>query len=614
MRGGDLPAPGGGLPALLAAAAILALQAGLLAPPALARATPDTPTTPTASAASPAATAAAPVAGAAEAASPAHDNSFEITPTVRQQLQRLQAEWQRLVSAADRQHSEAAVGELLATADQLGMKRVAEPALGALAWSREAAKRLDFARASWCLEAAERLDPGRPETAFAAAAVARARGSWLEAAADLARAWPLLAWLPVERYLWLQDLLVWGLMLLLLTGALFVGALMATRGGALVHDLTAFAGRRLPHVLAWLLAALFLLWPLALPGGLVWVLVLWSLLLWGYGSASERTVLVCLWLLLGVAPLALASQRRAVAVRLSPPVRAIESIRQRRLYGSLFTDLTLLRSSLPESPAVTHLLADVHRLLGQWEQARSLYREVLDHEPQSSAALLNLGVYAFNHGDTTGAIQYFQQASAADPSNAAAAQYDLSQVYNEAYQFDEAHRALAQAKTIDAERVDRWLAVADQEKVVAAAGGLALIPEIERQLTGPPPAFDLALHGVSLAVALGAILLAVGLHLARRPYGYAEAHMSWRLGHGPLDRLRRALVPGLSAAEAGEGARSFLALLVPTGLLLMPLFERLGYRIPWGYDAGSFAAWTLTLAGLAVYLGLRVGWEWRNTV
>jgi tetratricopeptide (TPR) repeat protein len=600
--------------ALLAAAFYLAPSELLGAPAALPGASSAGPSGPAEAGAAPAAPSVRRSGTGAEGASAAHDGGFEITPAVRQQLQRLQAEWLHWVSATDRERSEAAVTEMLATADQLGMKRLPDPSLGALAWSLEAAKRLDFSRAAWCLAAAERLDPQRPETAFAAAAVARAQGAWPRVVAALGSAYPRLLWLPLERQLWLQDLLIWSLYLLLLTGALFIGALMATRGGGLFQDLMALASRRLPHALALFFAAAFLLWPLALPAGLAWALLLWSLLLWGYGSPSERAVLVALWLLLGLAPLVVATQRRAVAVRLSPAVKAIESIRERRLYGSLFGDLGILRSSLPDSPAVKHLLADVHRMLGQGDQARAFYREVLDAEPQNAAALLNLGVYAFNHGDTTGAIQYFQQASAADPRNAAAAQYDLSQAYNEAYLFDEAHRALAQAKAIDAERVDRWLAVADQEKVVTAAGGLALIPEIERSLTGPAPALDLVQHGASLVVALGALLLAVALHLARRPYGYAETQMQWRLGHRALDRVRRALTPGLSAAEAGEGARAFLALLLPAALLLMPLFERLGYRIPWGYDGGGFAAWALSLAGLAIYLGLRLGWEWRNAV
>jgi tetratricopeptide (TPR) repeat protein len=551
---------------------------------------------------------------AAEGAAPQHGANFEITAPVRQQLQRIQAQWLRWVSAGDRERSDAAVGEMLATASQLGMARLPDLSLGALAWATEAARRRDFVRAGWSLAAAERLDPQRPETAFAEAAVARAAGSYAGAAAALGRAFPRLLLLPAERYLWLQDLVIYCLYLLLLTGGLFVAALMATRGSGLFRDLSTLLGRRLPGAAAAALAAAALLWPLALPAGLAWVLLLWSLLLWGYASSSQRAVLVGLWLLLGAAPLLIAVQKRAVAVRLSPPVKALENLRQRRLYGGLFADLGQLRSSLPDSPAVEHLLADVHRSLGQWEQARGLYHEVLAAEPQNASALLDLGVYAFNRGDASGAVQYFQQAAAADPRNAAAAWFDLSQAYNESYLFDEARAALAKAKTIDAERVDRWLSGADQERVVAASGGLALIPGIESSLTGRVAPFDLIRHGASLAVGLAALLLAAALHLARRAYGYTEAATRWRLGHRAADRWRRALLPGLTSAEAGDGARAFLALLAPVGLLLLPAFERLGYRVPWGYDAGSLPAWTISVLGLVLYLAVRLRVESRNAL
>jgi tetratricopeptide (TPR) repeat protein len=551
---------------------------------------------------------------AAEGSGVQRGAGFEITTPVRQQLQRIQAQWLRWVSASDRERSEAAVNEMLATAGQLGMARLPDLSLGALAWAVEAARHKDFVRARWSLEAADRLDPQRPETAFAEAAVARAAGSYARVASALCVAYPRLFLLPPERYLWLQDLLIYCLYLLLLTGGLFVGALMATRGGGLFHDLSALLAKRLPRGVAAGLAAAALLWPLALPGGLGWLLLLWSLLLFGYGSASQRGVLIGLWLLLGAAPLLITAQKRAVAMRLSPPVKALENLRQRRLYGGLFADLGQLRSSLPDSPAVKHLLADVHRSLGQWDLARGLYRDVLAAEPQNASALLNLGVYAFNRGDTSGAIQYFQQAAAADPRNAAAAQFDLSQAYNESYLFDEAHGSLAKAKTIDAERVDRWLSGADQERVVAANGGMALIPGIERSLVGPAAAFDLVRYGASVAAAVAAILLAVALHLARRPYGYTETRFHWRLGHRAADRWRRVLLPGLASAEAGDGARAFLAILAPVGLLMLPRFERLGYRIPWGYDAGGLAVWTISIAGLLFYLGARLRSELRNAV
>jgi tetratricopeptide (TPR) repeat protein len=551
----------------------------------------------------------------AEGSSPQRGAGFEITPAVRQQLKHIQELWLQWVSAADRAHSEAAVSEMLVTAEQLGMTRLPDLSLGTVAWAMEAARRQDFTRAGWSLEAAERLDPGRPDVAFAEAAAAQAAGAYPRCAAALCRAYPRLFLLPLERYLWLQDLMIWSLYLLLLTGGLFIGALMATRGGGLFHDLARWSGRWLPREMAVVLAAAALLWPLALPGRLTWLLLLWSLLLWGYGSASERVVLIGLWLVLGAAPVLIAAQDRSVAVRLSPPVKALESLRQRRLYGGLFTDLGLLRSSLPDSPAVKLLLADVHRMLGQWELARGLYGDVLVVQPQNAAALLDLGVYAYNRGDTGSAIQYFQQAAAADPRHAAPALYDLSQAYNEGYLFEEARRALAQAKVIDAERVDGWLSEVDQVHVVTAGGGLARIPDIEGSLIGPASGLDLVQHGAAaMAVALGAILLAVALHLARRRYGYSETQLQWRLGHRGLAVWRRVLVPGLASAEAGDGARAFLALLAPAALLMLPRFERLGYRIPWGYDPGNLASWTLAVAGLLLYVGARLRWELRNAV
>ena len=69
----------------------------------------------------------------------------------------------------------------------------------------------------------------------------------------------------------------------------------------------------------------------------------------------------------------------------------------------------MLRAVLPESVAVKHLLADVHRSLNQWELARALYRQVLEAEPNNATALLDLGDYSFIKGDFSSAIQSFQK-------------------------------------------------------------------------------------------------------------------------------------------------------------------------------------------------------------
>jgi tetratricopeptide (TPR) repeat protein len=559
-----------------------------------------------------------PAAAASGAVSSPHLTGIELTVPVQQALQQLGEQWGQWGNANDPQRAAAVVDDLLATGRQLGMRRFPDLSLGAMVSAVRFALQKDFRRARWALDAAERLDPGRPETAFAAASVDRLEGRWPRVFLDLAKGYARLFGLPLERYLWLQELALWGLYLLVATGGLFIAVQMATKGGALYRDLADLLGRRLPRAAALPLGALLLLWPLAMPSGPVWVLLYWSVLLWGYASRSERAILAAVWFLVGAAPFLLSAQRREVAAVLSPPSIAMENLAERRLYGGLFADLGVLRSLLPDSPAVKQLVADLHRSLNQWDLARAHYRQVLEREPNNTSALLDLGVYYYDKGDYGNAIQSFQKAAASDPRNAAAP-YDLSQAYAATYPFEERQSAFARAQEIDDARVNSWVKSSEQG-AVTADGGIARIPEIRRlllaSLGGPEGGSGLELlrRGISLALAAGLLLLAVALHLVRRPFGYTEPPLSFRLGGTRWARLRRALLPGLASAEAGQGWKAYLALLVPVGLLMLPLFGDLGYRIPWGYDPGSLLPWTFAAAGLAIYLIARLRWEQRNQV
>jgi tetratricopeptide (TPR) repeat protein len=549
-------------------------------------------------------------ADAADVSSP-QVTGVEMTAPVRQTLKQIEEQWLQWVIQNNRQEADSAVGELLDTARQLGMHRLPDLSAAAVARAVQAAEQKDFPRAHWALDAAERFDPRRPETAFAEATVDRLQGRYFAAVIARLRAYPRMLIPPMERYLWLQDLLIWGLSLLLVTGGLFLAVQMLTKGASLFQDVADLFSRWFPRPVALAVAALFLLWPLALPYGPLWLILYGSVLLWGYASASERAVLLALWLLLGVSPLLLDLQKRHVAVALSPPARAMASLEQHRLYGSLFSDLGVLRSVLPKSVAVKHLLADVHRSLNQWDLARSLYRQVLEEEPNNAAALLNLGVYSFLKADFNGAIQSFQKAAAADPASAAA-QYNLSQAYSESYMFDEQRAALRKAQEIDLAHVNAWVANS-QQRVVISSGGMARIPEIRRQLLqswgnrGREARLGLELfrRSLSLVLALSLALVAVALHLARRPFGYPERSVAV-LPEGAIDRWGRVLLPGVTSAEVGEGGRAFLALLVPTALLMLPLFGKLGVAIPWRYDPGNLLSWILAVLGLSFYLGMRL--------
>jgi len=540
----------------------------------------------------------------------------ELTAPVRRGLKQLEEQWLQWVVQNSKQGSESIVQDLLATARQLGMMRLPDLSIGALDRAVQAARQGDFNRAHWALDAAERLDPGRCETAFAEAAVDRQEGRWLRSLGDLLRGYLRLFSLPLERYLWLQDVLVWGVSLLLLSGGLFIAIQMAVKGKALWEDLLDLFSRRLPRPAALAVVVAIFLWPLLLPSGLLWLPLFWSVLLWGYSSASERAVLVTLWLVVGVAPILITAQSRRVAVMLSPPVQAMESLRQHRLYGGLFTDLGVLRSLLPESAAVKNLLADVHRSLNQWDLAQSLYRQVLEQEPGNTYAELNLGAYAYLKGDFGSAIQHFQKVIAADPKSAAA-QFNLSQAYSDSYLFDDSKRALAQARAIDDTQVDIWMRELSSQRVVTNNRGITRIPEIRDELLAnfraheaPSARLELFRRWLSPVVQLVLALLAVALQQARRPFGSSSESDPLRFHSN--NRWRRILLPGAGAAESGEGAGGFFAVLLPVALIMLPLFGRLGYRLPWGYDPGSSMAWIVAILGLTLYLGVRLRMELRD--
>ena len=81
-----------------------------------------------------------------------------------------------------------------------------------------------------------------------------------------------------------------------------------------------------------------------------------------------------------------------------------------------------------------------------------------------------------------------------------------------------------------------------------------------------------------------------------------------------LGRWGRALLPGFRSAAQGEGAKSYAALLLPLGLLMLPFFQGVGYRIPWGYDPGNVSSWIVAIVGLVLWFGARLRLERQNEV
>lgn len=557
----------------------------------------------------------APAAVGQEPLSARHATGIELTAETQKSLARLNELWRDFQGALRKDEAapaDKALAELLATASGLGLPRLPDFAAGAGALAIDAEEQGHAERAERALDAARRLDPELPETAFAAAAVAGIRGEWLAGLrAELDGAVAGSRLMSVRR-VWAANALTFSLEVLLASGGIFFAFQLATKGGGLAKDLWRLLARALPPAGAALLTGLVLVWPIALPSGFAWLLLYWSILIWGYGSASEKGVIIGLWIVLGLAPLALEQGRRWVRAENSPQFQALENLEHGRLTGSLFADLGTLRSTLPGSQANRHLQADVYRILGQWDLARLGYQQVLASDESRSSVLLNLGAYAYYSGEYAKAVDYFRRAAKADPEDPAG-YFNLSKAYRKQIYFDEANAALAKAREIDDDRVSRWLRTTEGDGIQISAEGLGRAGEIRRELAAVREEAEagaagsrIGRYGLSLLLGLGCILLGVTLDLARRPFGYSELPFDLRESRSLSERLLRAFLPGFKAAELGEGVRSFLLLLLPVSLAALVAAALPFYRAASSFGGGlPRLAVGLALLALVSFFGVR---------
>lgn len=548
---------------------------------------------------------------------------LELIPETRKKLWSLQqawGAWEEAFGRADREAAEAQLETITEISSSLGLPRLPDLSNAAAALAVEAAQGGDFERAEWALEAARELDDARPETDFARSSVLRLQGDYLGGAVSAFRGHILALQMPLERTLWLNNLQLWGLYTLVISGGLFIVLMMILKGSTLFYDLARLFSPPLDRKKADVLAVLLLVWPIVLPSGFLWLALYWSILLFTYGSRSEKGVLIFLWLILGFSPTFLSYQQRDAQLSLLPPSRLIDNMASGRLYGATFSDLDVLRSLTPDSPAVTELAADLHRRLGQWEYARAIYTELANDPDQASrhtaTAYTNIGVYHHRQAEYDQAASYFQRATQADPQLAIAF-FDLSQAYAQMFEWDPSHDALAQARNLDPDGVDRWKRAGEfsaTESAVPVDGSLRRLGEIRQRLAdlwaAPPsdggPVDLLRRHRAAFA-GVASLILALILQQARRQVGLRSRQIS-RVASGLSEqRWARVAIPGLVSGSEENGVLAYLGILLPVGLVMVSLLRGMGYRAPFAYEPGSWLALGLTVISLLVLFLVRIG-------
>jgi Tfp pilus assembly protein PilF len=374
-------------------------------------------------------------------------------PPAGNSFEALWAAYQKADARADAEASLAAFREIRRLRTERNILSLEPLALARVGQGQERWSRGEGTRAQEDFQAALSLDPHLPDAHFGLAMARKQQGvlGVFSALTDTlsgltARSSTILG---THR---LKALLVpVALLALLATAFLFGLALLLRHGVLLLHDLEERLGRR--SLASRAVFALLLLLPVVAFQGWGWLPFWWLAVLFVYLSTAERvaaTVLLALGLAVGPAVEHLEARLQAVQNPLfGAGVLAIEG-------GPDARAMRILEEAArqdPEDRDLVYLLAAQYKKAGRYEDAASLYTEILRTRSTDAYALNNLGNLAFAGGEFEAAIPRYQAALAGSPPGRTAATlyYNLSLAQYQKFERQQADEARSQADRLDAD-------------------------------------------------------------------------------------------------------------------------------------------------------------------
>jgi tetratricopeptide (TPR) repeat protein len=306
----------------------------------------------------------------------------------------------------------------------------------------------DRAGAAESLTGAIGLDPHLPDAYLGLAVTDLKNGPLgiLPAIRDTVSA--LAARLPTSRGRY--DALAAAVPILLLglfaSSAIVAFSLLLRHGTLLLHDLEeAFGARAHPIALGVYGVLIFL--PTLTFQGWGWLPLWWMTLLFTYFGRVEKAVAIGAVVLgLGVGPVDGLLDARSLAERnpiYQASILAIEGGPDARALA----DLEQAAASHADDRDLSYLLGLLYRKAGRYDDAATLYRDLLRSEPDDRVALNNLANIEFSRGEFPAAIARYKQGVElqSPPEITATFYYNLEKAHLQKFEYQPAQEARFQA-------------------------------------------------------------------------------------------------------------------------------------------------------------------------
>jgi Flp pilus assembly protein TadD len=230
------------------------------------------------------------------------------------------------------------------------------------------------------------------------------------------------------------------------------------------HDLFEAARRRMPEGGARLAAWTIFLLPLLLWAGGFWLILYWLALCFRYMRLPEKTVAAGIFLMTGLSPLGVMAVIDRVQASTDPEIRVVVSAMQAGYNPETLRQLKQVVAAHDDQPELHLLLGTAYAKGDLLGEAFDEYQRVLDGNPASTSALVDVGNVYYRLGEWAQAANHYKKAAQIQPDQTSA-YWNLYLAQTELLHFAEADASLAKAREIDHTLTGRLLARKKGEQI-----------------------------------------------------------------------------------------------------------------------------------------------------
>jgi len=203
----------------------------------------------------------------------------------------------------------------------------------------------------------------------------------------------------------------------------------------------------------------FLFIPLFLRLDILWAVLFWSILLWGYAAKKERYFILLFLILLVYLPFFLRSSSSFLNDLSSEVIVEMSRVHQGEWDKGTEEKLRAWATGHPEDAEVLFTLGLLEKRQGRLPEAEEWYKKTLQQDPKFSDALSNLGNVYLAKKQIDLAIASYQKAIDLDPSRGAY-HFNLYRAYSqETFLSGKMDKAFQRARQLDPVLVDYYLKV-----------------------------------------------------------------------------------------------------------------------------------------------------------